>query len=44
MPKECAHEIGLLMELFDQKGVRQVFRVITDKSKDIGFQGLYLLH
>ena len=44
MPKECAHEIGLRMELFDQKGVRQVIRVIPDKSKDIGFQGLYLLH
>ena len=44
MPKECAHEIGLRMELFDQKGVRQVIRVIPDKSKDIGFQGHYLLH
>lgn len=44
MPKECAHGIGLLMEMFDQKGERQVVRVIPDKSKDIGFQVLYLLH
>lgn len=44
MTKECAPGIGRLMELFDQKGVRQVIRVIPDKSKDIGFQVLYLLH
>ena len=44
MPKECAPEIGLLMEMFDQKGVRLVIRVIPDKTKDIGFQVLYLLH
>lgn len=44
MPKECAHEIGQLMEIFDKKGVRQVIRVIPDKSKDIGFQVLYHLH
>ena len=44
MTKECAPAIGQLMELFDQKGVRQVIRVIPDKSKDIGFQVLYLLH
>lgn len=44
MTKECAPAIGRLMELFDQKGVRQVIRVIPDKSKDIGFQVLYLLH
>jgi hypothetical protein len=44
MTKECAPEIGQLMEMFDQKGVQQVIRVIPDKSKDIGFQVLYLLH
>jgi hypothetical protein len=44
MPKECAPEIGQLMELFDRKGVRQVIRAIPDKTKDIGFQVLYLLH
>jgi hypothetical protein len=44
MPKECAREIGQLMEMFDRKGVRQVIRVIPDKTKDIGFQVLYLLH
>ena len=44
MPKECAREIGQLMEMFDQKGVRQVIRVIPDKTKDIGFQVLYILH
>ena len=44
MPKECAKEIGQFMEMFDQKGVRQVIRVIPDKSKDIGFQVLYVLH
>ena len=44
MSKECAPEIGWLMELFDRKGVAQVIRVIPDKTKDIGLQVLYLLH
>jgi hypothetical protein len=44
MGKECAKEIGNLMELFDQRGIGKVIRVIPDKAKDIGFQILYLLH
>lgn len=44
MGKECAKEIGNLMELFDQRGIGKVIRVIPDKAKDIGLQILYLLH
>lgn len=44
MPKECAPEIGRLMEMFDKKAVAQVIRIISDRTKDIGFQVLALLH
>jgi hypothetical protein len=41
---ECAAELGKMMQLFDQKGVGLVVRVIPDPSQDIGLGILALFH
>jgi hypothetical protein len=42
--KDCVAEIGKAMELFDQKGVALVVRVIPDPTKDIGLNILSHFH
>ena len=44
MGVECGNEIGRIMELCDQKGVKLVIRVIPDPTKDIGLSILALFH
>ncbi len=44
MELDCAVEIGREMELFEQKGVGLVVRVIPDPSKDIGMNMLSFFH
>ena len=44
MDAACAAEIGKAMELYDQKGVGLVVRVIPDPAKDIGLNILSLFH
>jgi hypothetical protein len=44
MELDCAVEIGKEMELFEQKGVGLVVRVIPDPTKDIGMNILSLFH
>ena len=44
MDVACAPEMGKVMELFDQKGVGLVVRVIPDSNKDIGLNILSLFH
>jgi hypothetical protein len=41
---DCATEIGRMMDLFDQKGVGFVVRVIPDPTKDFGMNILSLFH
>src|SRR5258705_151033 len=41
---DCAPIIGRMMELFDQKGVGLVVRVIPDPTKDFGMNILSLFH
>lgn len=40
----CAEEIGKVMELFDQKGVGLIVRVIPDPTRDIGLNILSVFH
>jgi len=44
MDLACAVEIGREMELFEQKGVELVVRVIPDPAKDIGMNLLSIFH
>lgn len=44
MEDGCATEIGKVMELFDQKGVGLIVRVIPDPTKDIGLNILSVFH
>jgi len=44
MENGSATEIGRVMELFDQKGVELIVRVIPDPTKDIGLNILSLFH
>jgi hypothetical protein len=44
LEKDCDKEIARAMELFDEKGVSLVVRVIPDPSKDIGLKILALFH
>ena len=44
MDLACAVEIGREMELFEQKGVGLVVRVIPDSAKDIGMNMLSIFH
>ena len=44
MDINCAPEIGRVMELCEQKGVKLVVRIIPHPSKDIGFNILSLFH
>jgi anti-anti-sigma regulatory factor len=44
MDVACAPEIGKLMELAQQNGVRAVVRVMPDPSKDIGMNILSHFH
>jgi hypothetical protein len=44
MDVACAPEMGKVMELFDQKGVGLVVRVIPDATKDIGMNILTAFH
>jgi len=44
MEIDCVPEIGLGMELMDQRGVGLVVRVIPDPSKDIGLNILTVFH
>jgi len=44
MDTDCVEELGKIMELFDQHGLKQVVRVIPDSSKDIGFNILARFH
>lgn len=40
----CVAEIGKIMEVFDQKGVELVVRVIPDQEKDIGLNIISFFH
>jgi hypothetical protein len=40
----CVEELGKIMELLDQHGLKQVVRVIPDPAKDIGFNILARFH
>ncbi len=44
MDTDCVEELGKMMELLDQHGLKQVVRVIPDPSKDIGFNILSRFH
>lgn len=44
MAEECALYIGQMMELFDQRGLALIVRVIPDPSRDIGLGILSLFH
>jgi len=44
MDSDCATEIGILMDLIDQRGVSLVVRVIPDPKKDIGMNILTIFH
>jgi hypothetical protein len=44
MDINCAPEIGRVMELCEQKGVRLVIRIVPDPSKDIGLNILSRFH
>lgn len=44
MEINCAAEIGKVMELCEQKGLRLVIRIIPDPAKDIGLNILSLFH
>jgi hypothetical protein len=44
MGRDCATEIGQLMDLIDQGGVKLVVRVIPDPKKDIGMNILTIFH
>ena len=44
MEINCATEIGKVMELCEQKGVRLVIRIIPDPAQDIGLNILSLFH
>ena len=44
MDINCAPEIGKVMELCDQRGVKLVIRIVPDPAKDIGFNILSLFH
>ena len=44
MDVKCAKEIGKMMELCDQKGVKLVVRVIPDPTKDIGLNIISKFH
>jgi anti-anti-sigma regulatory factor len=44
MDPDCAAEMGRAMDLFDQRGVSLILRVIPDASKDIGLNILTAFH
>jgi anti-anti-sigma regulatory factor len=44
MDPDCLPDLGRAMELFDQRGVSLIVRVIPDASKDIGLNILTLFH
>jgi len=41
---QCAPHIGKLMDLFMERGLSSVVRVVTDPAKDIGFNILARFH
>jgi anti-anti-sigma regulatory factor len=44
MDPACVEELGKIMDLLDQRGLKQVVRVIPDPAKDIGFKILEVFH
>jgi anti-anti-sigma regulatory factor len=44
MDPDCAAEMGLAMDMFDERGVSLILRVIPDSSKDIGLSILSVFH
>ena len=44
MDPDCATDLGAMMDLCDQKGIKAVLRVIPDPQKDIGFALLSHFH
>jgi len=44
MDPDCLPDLGRAMELFDQRGVSLIVRVIPDASKNIGLNILTLFH
>src|SRR5262245_11121098 len=44
MDISCATEIGKVMELCEEKGVKSVIRIVPDPAKDIGLNILSLFH
>lgn len=44
MDTDCVEELGKMMEIFDQHGMKQVVRLIPDPTKDIGFNILARFH
>lgn len=41
---DCSVEMGRTMDIFDQRGVNLILRVIPDSSKDIGLNILTVFH
>jgi hypothetical protein len=44
MDPACVDELGKIMEMLDQHGMKQVARVIPDPARDIGFKILEVFH
>jgi hypothetical protein len=44
MERDCAPELGRMMDLIGKAGVGQVLRVIPDPGKDIGMNILTIFH
>ena len=44
MDAGCVEELGKIMDLLDQHGMKLVVRVISDPTKDIGFKILEVFH
>jgi hypothetical protein len=44
MDTACVEELGKIMELMDQHGIKKVVRVIPDPAKDIGFKIMEVFH
>jgi hypothetical protein len=44
MDTACVEELGKLMDLFDQHGLKQVVRVVPDPARDIGLNILARFH
>jgi ketol-acid reductoisomerase len=44
MDTDCVEELGKIMDLFDQHGLKQVVRVVPEPARDIGFNIMARFH